>query len=254
MREIKDYILKSNFKSYKSDLKTLSGIYLLHHLPSDEIYVGQSKEIKKRWTTYATKSKATEKQPKLWNILEKSNIEDWDCYVLKEVDDISTLLDVEDEFIELYDSERSLNCSRHLREAYVVKRELSFYENHLSKSIETFRNMKIHYFTGEELYVTDLKTNVSIDVCDLKKQYTLNEIRNLKLPILNEFGKYIKDPFTYFGVKQLHKTHIQLSYFADLSNFTDLKKDIKLDDNLTLRVTWSKKQIRNDSIIVLEKI
>lgn len=256
MREIKDYILKSNFRRYKSDLKILSGIYLLHHVPSDEIYVGQSKEIKKRWTTYAKKSKTTIGQPKLWEILEPSNIEDWVCYVLKEVPDVTELLDIEETFIDLYDSEKSLNCSKHLREAYVVKRDLNYYNAHLSKMLKTFELICLTHFDGESVFETSINNQVSLDVVDLNKKYTLKEIEKLKLPMLREYQEYIKDPFGYFGVKQMYKTNCITRYFGDLSNFKELKKSIKLDDNLILKVTWINKHMGNfqNPPIVLEKI
>lgn len=114
------------------------GIYLINNNVNNKAYVGQSKDIEKRWSDHKCLGKTTSKSNSvankypLYRAMRKYGVENFYLTILEEVEDYNQLDSIENKYIEKYNSitngynQRITSSSGYSKEYTINKRELKY--------------------------------------------------------------------------------------------------------------------------------
>lgn len=253
-------VIETTFADYRSTLgKIKSAIYMLTHNPSGKRYVGQSKEVKKRWTTYYRRHKSLASQPKLFNLLSATDLTEWTLTILEEVNDPADLLDVEDKWIEKLGTEKELNCSKGQREFHSEKLPISSMSQYLKQFF--FVPIGNYYIIGAE---RNYKIQVSPSVnCNIMKNEKISRAE-LKKICENHFLHWRKELMlekliSRMGWRQTHKTVESTNFFVDVplvdSNNINFVGKIKYaNEYFEMEYSLVKEIVTFSNLIIAEKI
>lgn len=128
------------------------GIYLIRNNVNNKVYIGQSKDIEKRWSDHlslgktSSKSKSANNNYPLYRAMKKYGVENFSITILEETDDYSQLDSIENKYIEEYGAitdgynQRITSSSGYSKEYTINKREVKY-----SVTKEKLRNELLSY-------------------------------------------------------------------------------------------------------------
>lgn len=114
------------------------GVYLITNNLNNKVYIGQSKDIERRWSDHISLGKTTSKSTSvankypLYRSMKKYGVENFSLTILEEVEDYNQLDSIENKYIEKYNSitngynQRITSSSGYSKEYTISKRELKY--------------------------------------------------------------------------------------------------------------------------------